>query len=297
MKDILKKQKIKKRAFPKKLFVFFGLIIVLSASAWLWWPAERGESEQTLWAVEVRTMDALPLSSSLQDFIVETAHQHLRAGTRQQLREAAQAIGGEAQLAAVQVIKTARARAVVFVDVRRPALVVQVNGKLRYVSRRGDVYGRVQKKQQRQASKSKTNKQASKSEAKKQKSKSKAKKITEAYPVLAGVLDTTREYVLDEDRIYVLSDSEQANVQQGLELMKMAMQNGFICEKIIYEQYRGWQAKIKDVTALVFFGHAPFTTKLQKLRDILASLSAKNTQAERIELDYEDKAFVQQKKI
>ena len=115
--------------------------------------------------------------------------------------------------------------------------------------------------------------------------------------MLEGVLDTTRKYARDEDSLYMLSDAEQTNVQQALELSQMAMQIGFICEKIIYEQYRGWQAKIEDVAALVFFGPAPFGSKLQKLRDILASLRAKNMQAARIELDYEDKAFVQQKKI
>ena len=232
---------------------------------WLWWRAGTGESEQQLWVVEVQAMDDLPLPSRLQDFVLKTAHQHLHDGTRQRLQEVASAIGVEAQLAAVQVIKTARARVVVYVDVRRPVLLMQVNGKLRYVSRRGDVYGLA--------------------------------RAQEVYPVLTGVLDRTREYVRDEDSLYVLSDVEQTNVRQALELVQMAMQNGFICEKIIYEQYRGWQVKIEDVTALVFFGHAPFVAKLQKLRDILAGLRAKNTQAARIELDYEDKAFVQQKKI
>ena len=265
MKDILKKQKIKKRLFPKKFLVLFGLAVVLSSAVWLWWRVGTGESEQQLWAVEVQAMDNLPLPSRLREHVIKTAHQHLRGGSRQRLQEVAKAIGVEAQLAAVQVIKTARARVVVYVDVRRPVLLMQVNGKLRYVSRRGDVYGRAQRQ--------------------------------DVYPRLAGVLDRTREYVLDEDSLYVLSEVEQANVRQALELVEMAMQNGFICEKIIYEQYRGWQVKIEDVTALVLFGHAPFAAKLQKLRDILASLRAKNTQAARIELDYEDKAFVQQKKI
>ena len=97
--------------------------------------------------------------------------------------------------------------------------------------------------------------------------------------------------------MYVLDHHEQKNVQGALGLLQEAMQNGFICEKIVYEQYRGWQVKIADVTALIFFGTAPFDAKLQKLRNILATLRVKNTQAARIELDYEDKAFVQQKKL
>lgn len=265
MKDILKKQKIKKHALPRKFLLFLGVALVLCVGVWLWWHRGEIEDEQPLWSVAVQTMDDSPLPIRVKDFVVKTARQHLRGGARQQLQEVAEAIGVDAQLAAVQVIKTARDRVVVFVDVRRPALVMRVNGKLRYVSRRGDVYGMAQ--------------------------------AAEVYPVLAGVLDTTQRYARDEDSLYVLSELEQANVRQALELVQMAMQNGFICEKIIYEQYRGWQAKLEDVTALVFFGHAPFTAKLQKLRDILASLRAKNTQAERIELDYEDKAFVQQKKI
>ena len=117
------------------------------------------------------------------------------------------------------------------------------------------------------------------------------------YPVLAGVVDVTRDYVQDDSGLYVLDRQEQQNVQQALVLLHEAMQNGFICERIVYEQYRGWQVKIADVTAVIFFGTAPFAAKLQKLRNILATLRAKNTQASRIELDYEDKAFVQQKKL
>ena len=265
MKDILKKQKIKNRILPKKSLLLLVLVVVLSSAGWLWWRDAGTDSERALWAVEVKTMDASPLPTRVENFVVRTASQYLRNGTRQQLHETAAAMGVDGQLAAVQVIKTARARVVVFVDVRRPVLVVRVNSKLRYVSRRGDVYGLA-----REAG---------------------------VHPALAGVLDTTREYVRDENGLYVLSDVEQAHVQQALDLVQMAMQKGFTCEKIIYEQYRGWQAKLEDVSALVFFGSAPFAAKLQKLRDILASLRAKNTQAARIELDYEDKAFVQHKKI
>ena len=265
MKDILKKQKIKKRTLSRKFLLFFMLTLVLSSVVWLLWRDSGAEVEPPLWAVEVKTMDASPLPQQVKEFILATASQHLHSGARQQLQEVATAIGLDPQLAAVQVIRTTRGRVVVYVDLRRPALVVQVNGKLRYVSRRGDIYSMA--------------------------------RAAEVYPMLEGVLDTTRKYARDEDSLYMLSDAEQTNVQQALELSQMAMQIGFICEKIIYEQYRGWQAKIEDVAALVFFGPAPFGSKLQKLRDILASLRAKNMQAARIELDYEDKAFVQQKKI
>ena len=265
MKDILKKQKIKKRTLSRKFLLFFMLTLVLSTGVWLLWRDGGAAVEPPLWLVEVKTMDTSPLPKRVKEFVITTASQHLRSGARQQLQEVVTAIGVEPQLAAVQVIRTARARVVVYVDLRRPALVVQVNGKLRYVSRRGDIYGRA--------------------------------RAAEVYPVLEGVLDTTRQYARDEDSLYVLGAAEHTNVQQALALSQMAMQNGFICEKIIYEQYRGWQAKIEDVAALVFFGPAPFKLKLQKLRNILASLRAKNTQAARIELDYEDKAFVQQKKI
>ncbi len=265
MKDILKKQKIKKRLLPRKFLTFLVLALVLSAALWLGWRGSGVEGELPLWAVEVKTMDASPLPPRVEEFVITSARQNLLAGGRQQLQEVATVIGADPQLAAVQVIKTARDRVVVYVDVRRPALVVQVNSKLRYIGRRGDIYGRA--------------------------------RAAEVYPVLEGVLDPARQYARDEDGLYVLSDAEQTHVQQALELARMALQNGFICEKIIYEQYRGWQAKIEDVAAVVFFGPAPFAAKLQKLRDILASLRAKNTQAARIELDYEDKAFVQQKKI
>lgn len=241
------------------------LALILSGTVWLGGHDSEVEDKPPLWAIEVKTLDASPLPPRVEEFTVTRARLHLQRGTRQQLQEVATAIGADPQLAAVQVIKTGRARVVVYVDVRRPALIVQVNGKLSYVSHRGDIYGAAQ--------------------------------ATEAYPVLEGVLDSTRQYARDEDSLYVLDATEQQNVQQALELARLAMQNKFICEKIIYEQYRGWQAKLEDVAAVIFLGHAPFAKKLQKLRDILVSLHAKNTQAARIELDYEDKAFVQQKKI
>ncbi len=265
MKDILKKQKIKKRFLTRKFLLFLTLPLIFLGIGWLWWRDAETTTTQILWATEVKTTDASPLPPRVKEFVITTVGQYLHDGARARLQETAAALGADAQLAAVQIIKTAHDRVVVYVDVRRPISVVRVNGKLRYLSRQGDIYG--------------------------------SARAMEVYPALEGVLDTTREYVRDEDGLYVLSDTEQANVRQALELLQMTMQNGFICEKIIYEQYRGWQAKIEDVAARVFFGHAPFAAKLQKLQDILASLRAKNTQAARIELDYEDKAFVQQKKI
>lgn len=264
MKDILKKQKIKNRATLKKFFALSAGVCVITAVVF-WWLHSRDAVEQTFWTVAVQTLDASPLPLRVENFVVETAQQHLQRGKQQHLRATAEAIREDPQLAAVQVIKTAGDRVAVFVDLRRPAMVLQVNARWRYLSMRGDIYGSADK--------------------------------AAVYPQLVGVLHQEREYELDEDGLYVLDTVEQQNVQQALDLLQMAMQNGFICEKIIYEQYRGWQAKIADVTAHIFFGHAPFTTKFQKLRDILASLRAKNTQAARIELDYEDKAFVQQKKL
>ena len=245
--------------------LFLMLVLLLSGAVWLWGRGSEVKDKPPLWSIAVKTLSESPLPPRVKKFVITRARQHLHRGTRQQLQEVATAIGADPQLAAVQVIKTGRDRVVVYVDVRHPVLVVRVDGKLSYVSRRGDIYG--------------------------------AARATEAYPVLEGVLDSTRQYARDEDSLYVLDAAEQQNVRQALELARLAMQNGFICEKIIYEQYRGWQAKLEDVAAVVFFGHAPFAKKLQKLRDILVSLHAKNTQAARIELDYEDKAFVQQKKI
>ena len=261
MKDILKKQKVKRRFLPRKILFLCGTIVAVTIVTLLLWRTEWG-AEQPFWIITVQTTDASPLPLAVENTVIATAQQYLRNGKRQQLRETVAALHADPQLAAVQVIKTARDRVVVFVDLRRPALTVQVNGKTRYVSQRGDIYG--------------------------------STTATGIYPVLEGVLAAEQEYEQD-DGLYVLTATEQENVQLALELLQMAMQNGFICEKIVYEQYRGWQLKIDDVTALVFLGHAPFAPKLRKLRDILVTLRGKKQQAARIELDYEDKAFVQQK--
>ena len=265
LKDILKKQKIKKRVLPKKFLFIAAIVCLLSSIVWLWWRSDVAEVEQRLWAVEVRTMDSSVLPKRVEDFVITTVRQQVNSGARRYLQAAAEVLHSDPRLAAVQVIRAARDRVVVFVDVRRPALVMQVNDKWRYVSRRGDVYGVAHE--------------------------------TGIYPVLAGVIDMTRDYRQDDSGLYVLDQREQENVQQALGLLEEAMQNGFICEKIVYEQYRGWQVKIAEVTAVIFFGTPPFAAKLQKLRNILATLRAKNAQAARIELDYEDKAFVQQKKL
>ena len=265
LKDILKKQKIKKRVLPKKILFLLGAVALLSGGVWLWWRSDGGKVEPRLWAVEVRTMDDASLPVQVEDFVIASVQEQIHSGARRYLQAAAAVLHADPRLAAVQVIRTARDRVVVFVDMRRPALVMQVNDKWRYVSRRGDVYGVASE--------------------------------TGIYPVLAGVVDMTRAYVQDDSGLYVLEQREQQNVQQALVLLQEAMQNGFVCERIVYEQYRGWQVKIAEVTALIFFGTAPFTAKLQKLRNILATLRNKNAQAARIELDYEDKAFVQQKKL
>ena len=120
MKDILKKQKIKKRTLSRKFLLFFMLTLVLSSVVWLLWRDSGAEVEPPLWAVEVKTMDASPLPQQVKEFILATASQHLHSGARQQLQEVATAIGLDPQLAAVQVIRTTRGRVVVYVDLRRP---------------------------------------------------------------------------------------------------------------------------------------------------------------------------------
>lgn len=225
---------------------------------------DRDEDYQ-LWQVEVRSLDNLTISPEVAEFVTTTVREYLLDGRQEHLETTVAMIHENPQLASARIIKISRQRVKVFVEVRRPLMVTLVNGKFRYLSTKGNIYGQ--------------------------------SKRDSGYPQLSGVLLSAKTYETDADDIYVLTANEQENLRQATLLLNVARQNKLAVGKIVYESYRGFKAKVSDLDAWVFFGYAPFAKKFQKLQNILMSLREKNAQATRIELDYEGKAFVKEKKI
>lgn len=263
MKDLLKKQRIKRRFNLKKLLLAGGIVslILLGGRTLL----QDRDEDYPLWQVTVRSLDDATVPLQVMEFVIATVREHLRDGGLEHLEAAVALMRENSQLATANIIRTSRQQVTVFVEVRRPLMVTLVNRKLRYLSIKGDIYGQSQK--------------------------------NSGYPRLSGVLLNAKTYKTDTNDAYILTADEQRILHQAISLLSIARQNNLAVKKIIYENYRGFKMKISNLDALIFFGHSPFAKKFQKLQNILASLQKKNTQATRIELDYEGKAFVKEKKI
>lgn len=212
------------------------------------------------WQIELRTVDRQPLSAKLGDFISTTAQTTLVSGRRAELQETVALLADDPRIAEAKLFKKNRQQVVIFVDVHRPLLITKVNGQWHYLSARGKIYAIAEQQD---------------------------------YPQLLGIL--TDGYLLDSEGLVIVDQQEQQIIIQAIELFTTARAEGLPLQKLFFENHRGFRVKITGSETEIFLGNAPFAAKLDKLREILVSLQARNRQATRIELDYVDKAFIKEK--
>lgn len=225
------------------------------------------------WQITLNIAGEKPLPQEQAVEILNIAKRELQAGTRRDMLRAAREIQQYSSFANVHFMKLSSREMVLHISRREPLLCVEAD-RLRFLTRAGRIYGV-------------------------------AKRYNEGQtdcpgPLLTGIFPPKTTFRKRQDQTLAVSHSEQVAVEEAIELFLMLRPMDIPVSQIRFERVRGFfiHATLAEETqTVVALGRAPFTTKLTKLRDIRASLLEKGDVAERIELDYQGKAFIKLRKM
>jgi len=277
--SVLKRQKPKKaraRSRREKLLTGAKWTVGLVVAGGLLWGAHRvyrmrAPSDHThsiLWKVSLKVPDETPLSDQAAAALSATVTHLLGDGSRANMQKAAKAVQRLGSYARVNIVKIAPGRVAVYVQRRTPALCIEAD-RLRLVSITGEVYGQVDKDNQAGC----------------------------PGPTVTGIFEHMTKLPMRADSTSALTDEEQALVKEALDLQRAGQTRGYTFAHMDYHKYRGFFVTLKDSDTEIAVGRAPFAGKFEKLQEIFAKLARKNEQAQRIELDYQGKAFIKLKKM
>lgn len=117
-------------------------------------------------------------------------------------------------------------------------------------------------------------------------------------PLISGIfMDNDIPIRLHEDGSLALSNQQKIALQDVLHLANLAAQNNVKYDEMNYVAYRGVTLLDRQTGIEVSLGKPPFEKKISRLEKILLKLKQKGTMAERIELDYDGKAFIKEKSL
>jgi hypothetical protein len=248
-------------------------VVALAAAGAVYglWRAKRAitqasEEAPPAWQISLKLADDTPLTATAQDEIIGTAAKVLGRGTRRELTRAAEAVQQLGSYADVHVVKLAPNAVAIQVRQRQPVLCIEAD-RLRLISSTEEVYGQVD---------------------------------TPAAcpgPTVAGLFEPGQHPLMRNDLTLALGDNERSLVHEALELVRVGRDKGFVFSRLEVKKYRGFSVTLAGKDLEIALGRAPFAAKLEKLQGILDKLAQKNEQAVRIELDYQGKAFIKQKKM
>ncbi len=115
---------------------------------------------------------------------------------------------------------------------------------------------------------------------------------------LEGVFaENRKDFSLDEKSCITLSDREKKIITEAIQLMNMGKMNATSFSKIEYKNYRGFFATLKETPTVIVFGNPPFDKQFSRLSKVINEAKKKSTVLSKIEIDYNDKAFITEQRI
>ena len=259
-------------------FLAFFLLSFSAYSTWSLFHQKQGRFAESLglWPRElniiVESGDDTVLNESTLKTIYGVASKEL-SGSRgfaiENLVGALEAIG---TLENIHVIRPQIKTIVIHANERRPFLLVRVGEKTRFLTRDGTVYGEFRDTEN-------------------------APTPVKLLSVVNGVFDEHQgNRLFDHSLRLITSPEEKSILLQAISLSTIVANNNLSISGVSYQKFRGYSIKLKDETDVVL-GLYPFEHKLEKLKSIQLRLSARGVAASRIELDYDGKAFIKEKKL
>jgi cell division septal protein FtsQ len=223
------------------------------------------------WRIEVVSGGGSPLPEDVKREVYKVAGRSLKTGSAEDLQRLAKQVESLGMVDGVRVVRPLADTVLLSAELRRPALLVGVGNKTRFMTLDGTVFG--------DSSDNTGNPSA-------------------ANPgvIVTGVFDHRPNPGVDDSMRVITSAEERRHLLDALEVWQRSNESGVETRQISFQKFRGYSISLADGTEVVL-GIKPFDYKLKKLRGILDGLKKDGITAARIELDYEGKAFIKERKL
>ena len=115
-------------------------------------------------------------------------------------------------------------------------------------------------------------------------------------PFLRGIFPGSgKKFRIKAPNLLCTSHREKERIRAAIQLRHLLGDANLMIEEVIFENFRGYSAVLSDSETRVNFGVPPFSGKIKKLHSILKELAKEGRYASRVELDYDNKAFIKEK--
>jgi hypothetical protein len=231
-----------------------------------YWPESAANPSH--WQFVIRSSDNSPISDTSQALVITTTRKAVGTGTHDDLLKSAKAVQKLGIFSDVRITKISPNQLIISLIQRQPVFCVEAD-KIRLVSSLGDIYGFLDMRSGE----------------------------TCPGPILSGLFEDKSSHTLSDGQTLIVDDQTKGMVQEALTLLQDVQKRSVKIEKFHIEKFRGFVVELSSQGTEVALGRAPFVEKLDKLNGILEKLAVRQEQAQRIELDYQGKAFVKLKKM
>jgi hypothetical protein len=222
----------------------------------------------TQWELVVRSSDDQEISEPSQTLVINAARKNLGGGTHDDLVKTAKAVQKLGAFSDVRVTKISPLKVIVSLIQRQPVFCIEAD-KIRFVSSLGDIYGQLDARSSESC----------------------------PGPILTGLFEDRSQFTMGEGQTLIVDDQTKMMLQEALALLQDTKKRSINISKFHVEKFRGFVTELTTQGTEGSLGRAPFVEKLDKLSGILEKLAVRQEQAQRIELDYQGKAFVKLKKM
>ncbi len=214
------------------------------------------------------TRDNDAISQTTKSEIIASAGLTLSDLTPLALERVARALQARFLAEDVRVVRVAKNRVYIMLTPRQSAMRIKAD-EMRLLSGGGQIYGS-------------------------------AKDSDSALPLLSGIFDGHKETLsMRDNQTLQITEEQRTLVQEALTILTYTKERQLAdtFDEVHYIKHRGFTLRASKDGLEVAIGRAPFDRKMTSLDNILAGLRKRGSQAQRIELDYDGKAFVKEKRL
>jgi hypothetical protein len=216
------------------------------------------------WKLTVRAEDKSLLEGVEEKAIIEAVKQHVGNGSRAELLKAVGSVKAMETFAKVHLVRTGENTLTLYYAKRVPVMCYRADKDTWLVSDQAEIYG-----------------SASGSGC--------------PGPLLSGVIEDKKNRS-SRYGVMQLVPEEQKQIEAAINLLSVLRKHGHQPSSLTYEKYRGFYINLEGLETDIALGNPPFDTKLEKLGEVLEKIKSKGEVAQRIELDFQGKAFIKLKK-